>query len=217
MNEEKAIRLFIADDHPLLRVGLRLSLNERKDVKLIGEAPDGFSAVEKIQADPPDVALIDVDMPNLSGIGVIRILRKSLSRIKIIVLSTYSDESYIQEAMEAGADGYVLKNVGFDDLVEIIKAFHAGNPKLSPYLVNLTTCYAGHENKDEKTQGTSLTVREKEVLQLVTAGKGNKEIAHMLFISPETVKSHVRNIFEKLKVKNRVEAAMIARKNKLRV
>ena len=215
MNEDRAIRLFVADDHPLLRVGLRLSLNERKDVKLIGEASDGFSAVEKMQADPPDVSLIDVDMPRLSGIGAIRILRKSLPQMKIIVLSTYNDENYIREAMEAGADGYVLKNVGFDELVEIVKTFYAGDPKSSPYLVNLTSGYAGHEKKDGKTQGPFLSIREKEVLQLITEGKGNKEIANMLYISTETVKSHVRNIFEKLKVKNRVEAAMIARKNKL--
>ena len=217
MNEERAVRLFIADDHPLLRVGLRLSLSERKDVKLIGEASDGFSAVEKIRANPPDVSLVDVDMPNLSGIGVIRILRKSLPRMKIIVFSSYDSENYIREAMEAGADGYVLKNVGLDELVEIIKAFHDGNPKLSPYLLNLTSGYAGYEKKDGKTQGPILTTREKEVLQFITEGKGNKEIANVLFISTETVKSHVRNIFEKLGVNNRVKAAMIARNNKLLV
>ena len=139
MSEDRAIRLFLADDHPLLRAGLRLSLSPIKDVKLIGEASDGFSAVEKIQADPPDVSLIDVDMPGLSGIGAIRILRKSFPDMKIIVLSTYNDENYIQEAMEAGADGYVLKSVGLDELVEIVKAFYAGSPKLSPYLVNLTS------------------------------------------------------------------------------
>lgn len=217
MNEERAVRLFIADDHPLLRVGLRLSLSERKDVKLIGEASDGFSAVEKIQANPPDVCLVDVDMPNLSGIGVIRILRKSLPQMKIIVFSSYDAENYIREAMEAGADGYVLKNVGLDELVEIVKAFHDGNPKLSPYLLNLTSGYADYEKKDGKTQGPILTTREKEVLQFITEGKGNKEIANALFISTETVKSHVRNIFEKLGVKNRVNAAMLARKNKLLV
>ena len=215
MSEDRAIRLFLADDHPLLRAGLRLSLSPIKDVKLIGEASDGFSAVEKIQADPPDVSLIDVDMPGLSGIGAIRILRKSFPDMKIIVLSTYNDENYIQEAMEAGADGYVLKSVGLDELVEIVKAFYAGSPKLSPYLVNLTSASAGHEKTVGKAQGPCLTMREKEVLQLIAEGKRNKEIAGMLFISTETVRCHVKHIFEKLKVKNRVEAAMIARKKKL--
>ena len=123
MNENNTIRIFLADDHPLLRTGLRLSLDQQEGVELIGEAEDGFSAVEKIQANPPDVSLIDVDMPGLSGIEAIRVLRKSLPQMKIIVLSTYSDDTYIRESMEAGADGYVLKCVGINELVKIIKSF----------------------------------------------------------------------------------------------
>lgn len=217
MNENSTIRIFLADDHPLLRTGLRLSLDQKEDIELIGEAEDGYSAVKKIQANPPDVSLIDVDMPGLSGIGAIRVLRKSLPHMKIIVLSTYNDDNYIRESMEAGADGYVLKCVGIDELVKIIKSFWSGKPELSPYLVNLTRGYVTGEKKGRKESGPGLTAREIEILQFITEGKGNKDIAAALFISVETVKSHVKHIYKKLNVKNRVDAARVALKEKLLV
>lgn len=210
MHENTAIRVFLADDHPLLRTGLRLSLDQQKDIEFIGEAEDGFSAVEKIKADPPDVSLIDVDMPGLSGIGVIRLLRKSFPHMKLLVLSTYNDDHYIQSAMEAGADGYVLKCVGIDELTRIIKSYWTGKPEISPYLVNLTAAHVTSVKSATSREVADLTIREKEVLTAIAAGKGNKEIAGMLYISLETVKSHVKHIFKKFKVKNRVEAARIA-------
>jgi len=186
-----------------------------EDIELIGEAEDGYSAIKKIQANPPDVSLIDVDMPGLSGIGVIRILRKSLPQMKCIVLSTYNDENYIQKAMAAGADGYILKCVGIDELVRIIKSIWLEKPILSPYLVNLTRGYTDSDQEGLKGPKAYLTQREKEVLQLIAEGKGNKEISDLLCISIETVKSHVKNIFKKLEVKNRVEASTEARKRRL--
>jgi DNA-binding NarL/FixJ family response regulator len=206
MGINKAIRVFLADDHPLLRIGLRLSFEQRDDIELIGEADEGFSAVEKIQATHPEVSLIDIDMPGLSGIGVIRLLRKSNSQMIILVLSSFNDETYIQEAMAAGADGYVLKCIGVNELGQIIKSFYAGKPMLSPYLVNLTVDSSPRANE----QNLRLSFREQEVLKAVAGGKGNKEISDVLFISPETVKSHIKKIFKKLNVKNRVEAAKFA-------
>ena len=206
MGINKAIRVFLADDHPLLRIGLRLSFEQRDDIELIGEADEGFSAVEKIQATHPEVSLIDIDMPGLSGIGVIRLLRKSNSQMIILVLSSFNDETYIQEAMAAGADGYVLKCIGVNELGQIIKSFYAGKPMLSPYLVNLTVDSSPRSNE----QNLRLSFREQEVLKAVAGGKGNKEISDVLFISPETVKSHIKKIFKKLNVKNRVEAAKFA-------
>jgi DNA-binding NarL/FixJ family response regulator len=206
MGINKAIRVFLADDHPLLRIGLRLSFEQRDDIELIGEADEGFSAVEKIQATHPEVSLIDIDMPGLSGIGVIRLLRKSNSQMIILVLSSYNDETYIQDAMAAGADGYVLKCIGVNELAEIIKSFYAGKPMLSPYLVNLTVDSSPRVNE----QNLRLSFREREVLKAIAGGKGNKEISDVLFISPETVKSHIKKIFKKLNVKNRVEAAKFA-------
>lgn len=215
MQQRTPITVFLADDHPLLRTGLRLSLDPVPDIELIGEAEDGFTAVEKIKARQPDVSLIDVDMPGLSGIDAIRLLRKSCPDMKLLVLSTYHDDHYIQAAMDAGADGYVLKCVAIEELVEIIKSFCSGEPKLSPYLVNLTRDINTAGKSAEYCQIDALSIREKQVLDCIADGKGNKEIAGMLYISTETVKSHVKNIFKKLKVKNRIEAVRTARKNKL--
>jgi DNA-binding NarL/FixJ family response regulator len=209
MNDQKPIKIFLADDHPLLRLGLRISLAQEKGFELIGEAADGFDAVEKIQAYPPDVSIIDMDMPGLSGIDIIRILRKSYSQMKIVVLSTYKDENYIQGAMKAGANGYVLKCVCFKELVKIIRAFHEGKKRVSPYLVNLTLC-GGDEQGEVKAVSFKLTQREKEILKYIYNGKRNKEISDNLNISIETVKSHVKSVYWKLNVKNRVEASRMA-------
>ena len=204
------MRIFLADDHPLLRTGLRLSLSQHNDIEISGEASDGFTAVEKIQADPPDLSLIDVDMPGISGIGAIRILRESIPLMKILVLSSYNDEKYIRDAMRAGANGYVLKSVSTSELVRIIRCFCQGQSIISPYLVNLTLDL---KEKDESatTAEVELTEREREILKWITDGKSNKEISDSLFVSVETVKSHVKNLYKKLNVKNRVEAAMKGR------
>jgi DNA-binding NarL/FixJ family response regulator len=204
------VRIFLADDHPLLRTGLRLSLIRHNDIEISGEASDGFTAVDKIQADPPDLSLIDVDMPGISGIGAIRILRESIPIMKILVLSSYNDEKYIRDAMRAGADGYVLKSVSTSELVRIIRCFCQGQSIISPYLVNLTLDL---KEKDESASTTrvELTEREREILKCITDGKSNKEISDRLFVSVETVKSHVKNLYKKLNVKNRVEAAMKGR------
>ncbi len=204
------MRIFLADDHPLLRSGLRLSLTQYNDIEISGEASDGFSAVDKIQADPPDLALIDVDMPGITGIGAIRILRESISDMKILVLSSYNDDKFIRDAMRAGADGYVLKSVSTSELVRIIRCFCKGHSIISPYLVNLTLDLKEKDEPDSST-GIDLTEREKEILKCITDGKSNKEISDALFVSVETVKSHVKNLYKKLNVKNRVEAAIKGR------
>lgn len=127
--------VFIADDHPLIRFGLRLSLEDVGGIRVIGEAIDGYNAIERILENPPDVALVDVDMPGLSGTGAIRVLRKALPKLRIIVLSTYHSDEYIRETMDAGADGYVLKNVTVDELAGIIKSYAENTPLVSPYLI----------------------------------------------------------------------------------
>jgi len=215
MTDNMTIRVFLADDHPLMRVGLRLSLEHIEGIEIIGEASDGYSAVSKIQNDPPDVAMLDYDMPGLSGVGAIRVLRKSYPSMTILVLSSYSDDNYISQAMQAGANGYVLKGIGSDDLAQLIKSFYSGASVMSPYLVNLT---AGHDDRQTLTDGNDpplLTRREKEVLQYIVEGKSSKGISTQLFVSPETVKSHLKNIYRKLEVKNRVEAAMVATQKNL--
>jgi len=209
------LRVFLVDDHPLFRMGLRIAMEQQADIELTGEASDGFSAVEKINATPPDVLLIDMDMPGISGIRVIRTIHKSFPGMKILVLSTYDDENYIHGAMQAGADGYVLKCVEVAELVRIIKSVCEGVPTASPYLVNLPL-ESGSVEKTGAEAGELeehlLTHREKQILQAIIQGQSNKEISNTLFISVETVKSHIKSIYGKLQVKNRVEAATITMK-----
>jgi len=209
------LRVFLADDHPLLRMAVRISLSQEKDILVVGEASDGYTAVEKIQECVPDVVVIDVEMPGLSGIRAIRLLRKTLSEMKILVLSTYNREEYVREAIQAGADGYVLKRVGIDELVRVIRAFGSGERVVSPYLINLAMGYDPAGAPPEEPEGPLLTAREKEVLQAIAEGKQNKEISRGLCISTETVKSHVKNIYGKLNVKNRAEAVKLAVKMNL--
>ena len=214
------MNIFLADDHPLFRIGLRIALDQEDGLKVIGEASDGFSAVEKIQSNPPDLSLIDVDMPGISGIRAIRILRKAIPEMKILVLSTYDDEKYINEAMLAGADGYLLKCVDVTQLVKIIWSLFEGKQIVSPFLVNLAvrgdTCDgAVGDAAEQPVEPITLTQREKDILKAIIDGRSNKEISDALFISIETVKSHVKSIYQKLQVRNRVEATLIAMKRKL--
>ena len=213
MYEGKMSKVFIADDHPLFRCGLRLSLNQKENIEVVGEAENGFKAVEKILSGHPDIALIDVDMPGLSGIGAIRILRKEIPALKILVLSAHDDDHYVRDSMSAGADGYVLKSIDVDTLIQIIELFCKGEPVFSPYLLNLSVDYAIAGKTD--SLDSPLTAREKEVLKYLVEGKGNKIIAGSLFISCETVKSHIKNIFRKLDVINRVEAVRVTTEKKL--
>ncbi len=209
------MKVFLADDHPLFRMGLRIALEQEADLELTGEASDGFSAVDKIRADPPDVALIDVDMPGMSGIRVIRVLRKAYPTMKILVLSTYDDETYIYGAMQAGADGYVLKCVEVAELVRIIKSFREGQQVVSPYLVNLSVAAEAAEGASEELRTEdepTLTQREQEILRFLIQGESNKEISQHLYVSVETVKSHIKSIYHKLQVKNRVEAVTVSMK-----
>lgn len=209
------MRVFLADDHPLFRIGLRIALDREEDIELVGEASDGFSAVEKIQADPPDVSLIDVDMPGISGIRVIRMLRKAFPEMRLLVLSTYDDKNYIHDAMQAGADGYVLKCVEVAELVRIIKSVCDGRQTVSPYLVNLSLdSKPGEDAPGEapEEEDLVLTHRETEILRAIILGQSNKEISNAFCISVETVKSHIKSIYQKLQVRNRVEATTVAMK-----
>ena len=215
MNECKTSKVFIADDHPLFRVGLKLSLNQKRNIEVVGEAENGFYAVERILKDHPDIVLMDVDMPGLSGIGAIPMLRKALPDLKIVVISAFDDDHYVRDSMRAGADGYVLKSIDVDALVQIIESFCTGKPVISPYLLNLLMDNAGRAEADSTDQNFALTVREKEVLRYLIEGKGNKEIAGALSISPETIKSHIKNIYRKLNVTNRVEAMNVVTEQNL--
>lgn len=205
------VRVFLVDDHPLLRTGLRFTLEEMDGLDLIGEAADGFEGVEKILENPPDIALIDIDLPGISGITVIEMLRNKQRQMKIIALSSYSEKGYVSGAMEAGADGYILKAISITGLVDFLRAFARGEHPVSPYLLDLAVA---RETEEEKCP-VRITAREQQILRLIAAGKSNKRISEEIFLSIETVKTHIKKIFRKLEVRSRMEAVVAAREQKI--
>jgi DNA-binding NarL/FixJ family response regulator len=195
-------------------MGLSLAFQAKDNIRVVGEADNGFDAIEKIKALMPDVALLDIDMPGLSGTAAIRVLRKIYPDMKILALSTYNDENYIREAMSAGANGYIMKTVDIDNLVEIITCFNEGKEIVSPYLLNLgiSPQQSGTENDDNDF---CLSKREKQILKCLAEGKDNKHISTSLYLSIETVKTHMKSIFRKMGVKSRLDAVMKAKNHKL--
>lgn len=211
MNETHPISVFIADDHPILRIGLKLYLESKPHIRIVGEADNGFDAVNAITKSPPDVVLMDIDMPGLSGIEAIRVLRKTLPDLKIIVLSTYSKKEYVQEAMLEGASGYVAKNTKTDELIKIIEDFAKGRECNSPYLLNQAVKWQKVKDESSDEFEHCLTKTEIRVLKNIAQGKTNSEIAEINFVSIETIKTHVQRVFKKLGVGNRMEAVALAR------
>ena len=214
MDRKKTVNIFLADDHPLLRMGLTLAFNAKENIRVVGEADNGFEAIDKIKQLVPDVVLMDIDMPGLSGTAAIRVLRKIFPDMKILALSTYNDKNYIMESMNAGANGYILKTVDIDNLARIIVAFDDGEEIISPYLLDL-----GIELEypdDKKTDDAySLTKRERQIIKCLGEGKINKEISESLYLSVETVKTHMKNIFRKMDAKSRLDAVMKAKRHKM--
>jgi DNA-binding NarL/FixJ family response regulator len=214
MDSAKPVKVFIADDHPLLRMGLSLAFNAKDNIEVVGEADNGFDAIEKIKQVIPDVALFDIDMPGLSGSAAIRVLRKIFPEMKILVLSTYNDENYIKEAMGAGANGYLLKTIDIDNLVKIITSFNAGEEIISPYLLDLGIDIHAKSEEDDN-HDFCLTKRERQILKCLGEGKDNKEISTCLYLSIETVKTHLKSMFRKMDAKSRLDAVMKAKHNRL--
>ncbi len=215
MNHPHPIKVFIADDHPILRIGLSMYLESKPHIQIIGEADNGFDAVNAINEQVPDVVLMDVDMPGLSGIEAIRVIRKTLPDLKIIVLSTYTKKEYVQEAMLEGANGYVAKNTKIDELIKIIEDLSAGRACHSPYLLNLAVNWRSTQGTTSESPTHGLTKTEMKVLKNIAEGKTNSEIAEINFVSIETIKTHVQRIFRKLEVNNRMEAVAVAREQKI--
>lgn len=214
MEKVQPVKIFLADDHPLLRMGLSLAFQQKDNIEVIGESDNGFDAIEKIKVLMPDVALLDIDMPGLSGTAAIRVLKKLYPDMKILVLSTYNDENYIREAMSAGANGYIMKTVDIDNLVEIITCVNDGREIVSPYLLD-----QGIELKQKETDKVDdefgLTKRERQILECLAEGKDNKQISANLFLSIETVKTHMKSIFRKMNAKSRLDAVMKAKSHHL--
>jgi two-component system NarL family response regulator len=195
------IRVLIADDHVTVREGLVAMIGRQPDMKVVGEAANGREAVDLWRRHRPDVALLDLRMPMLEGVGAIDEIRRQDTAARVIVLTTFDTDADISNAIKAGAKGYLLKDAQREELLESIRKVHAGETCIPPSLV--AKLAAGLANE-------ALTGRELEVLALLARGKSNKEIGVNLYISETTVKSHLRSIFTKLNVLSRTEAITTA-------
>ncbi len=211
---DNPIRVLIADDHALFRRGLRTVLELDGDIVVVDEADDGMAAVERAEATVPDVVLMDVRMPRCGGIEACQAIRERVPSARIVMLTMSDEESDLFEAVRAGANGYVLKDVPGDQIAAGIRAVQSGDSLISPSMASkLLAEFALMHRRDVAAAAghlPKLTEREIEVLGLVARGLGNREIGRELFISENTVKNHVRNILEKLQLHTRMEAAMYA-------
>jgi len=199
----KPIRVLSVDDHPLLREGIAALVNAETDMKLVAEASNGQEAVEQFRLHRPDVTLMDLQMPGFNGIEAIIDIHNEFPSARIIVLTTYTGDVQVLRALRAGAQGYILKGYVHRELLETIRAVHAGKKRIPPEVAAELADHATDDN---------LTSREIDVLRLIASGNANKVIADQLAITEETVKSHVTNILSKLGANDRTHAVTIALK-----
>ena len=208
------IRVLVADDHVLYRRGLEMVLGQEPDIAIVGEAGDGVEAIARTEELLPDVILMDVRMPRRSGIEACSAIKELAPSTKIIMLTISDEENDLYEAVRAGANGYLIKDVPGEEIVSGLRAVYAGQSLISPSMASklLSEFALMIKRQDERPTAPAprLTERELEVLKLVARGMANKDIARQLFISENTVKNHVRNILEKLQLHSRMEAAMYA-------
>lgn len=203
MSDCGTIRILAVDDHPVFRQGIAGLIEGQPNMTLVGEASDGREAIQQFRAKQPDVTLMDLQMPDMSGVEAIIAIRNEFPQARIIVLTTYSGDVQVLRALKAGAQGYLLKNLLHKELLETIHAVYAGKKVLSPE--------ASHEVANHISDD-SLTPAEVAVLRLIAAGNANKQIADQLSVTEETVKGRVKNILAKLGANDRTHAAMIGLK-----
>ena len=205
------IRLLVADDHPAYRRGLELMLTAAPDIEIVGEADTGARAVELAASLSPDVILMDLRMPDLDGIEATRRLTQSGSTAAVVVLTMFEDDDSVFAAMRAGAMGYLLKGAEQEEIERAIRAAAAGEAIFGPRIAQRVVAHFASGTGSTAAAFPALTDREREVLEMVAAGKGNATIAHELMISLKTVRNHVSNIFTKLQVSERSQAIVKAR------
>ncbi len=208
------IRVLIADDHAILRKGIRALLSTEPDIELVGEAGNGVEALAQAEALQPDVILMDLVMPEMDGIEATRQVTATQQGVRVLVLTSFAADDKVFPAIKAGALGYILKDTGPDDLVQAIRQVHRGEPTLEPEIARKVLFELAQPPKQPPTPDP-LTAREMDVLRLLAQGKTNREIAEDLVLAELTVRSHVSNILGKLHLANRTQAALYALKEGL--
>lgn len=205
------IRVVLAEDHTLVRVGTRRILEQYPDLIVVGEAEDGQQALELITSLKPDVAILDIRMPKLNGIAVVRRMKESSPNTKALMLTAYDDDDYILALMEVGAWGYLLKTTQVSELVESVRRVHRGEPVLDPAVAaKVAHLWAHHRIAAGDDFTTQLSPREREVLEHAAKGLRNKDIAAILYMSIRTVEGHLSSIYSKLHVSSRTQAVLYA-------
>ena len=200
MNESKRIRLLTVDDHPLLREGLAAIINNQADMTVVAQAASGKDAIDQFRKHHPDVTMMDLRLPDMSGIDALAAIRAEFPDARIIMLTTFEGDVEIKRALEAGARGYLLKSMPPKELLDVIRQVQAGRKRIPPQLA----AQLAEHMSDE-----SLTEREVQVLGQIAGGNRNRDIAERLFISEETVKVHIKHIMEKLGATDRTQAVAI--------
>ena len=227
LGERKAaVRVLVVDDQQLVRAGISSLLSIQEGIEVVGTAADGQEAIEQATALSPDVILMDVRMPVMDGVAATAQIRRQLANCKVLMLTTFDEEEYIIKALLAGASGYLLKDMPAEDLAQAIRLTHAGVSQLDPSVagklvnaINRSQAAAVHPPEqvapEDSASIENLTEREIEVLRLIARGATNREIAERLFISEGTVKSHVSNILNQLRLRDRTQAAIYAHEHHL--
>jgi DNA-binding NarL/FixJ family response regulator len=207
-SSKKNIRVLLADDHAIVRAGIRQFLERTGNIQVIAEADNGEMAEEMIRLDPPDVAVLDIRMPKDSGIDVTRWVRANFPQVGVLILTAYDDDPYVMAVLQAGANGYVMKTATPGEIVEAVRDVYAGKSVLDPVVTQKLLAHISHPG--ETLQVEQLTDRELEVLSLAARGYTNKAIGMQLGISDRTVQGHLAHIFNKLQAASRTEAEMRA-------
>ena len=209
-----SIKVLIADDHSLVRQGLRRYLDMAKDIDVVGEAANGEEAIAMVEKEQPDIVLLDIRMPGVDGLEAARMIRERFPNVGAIMLTAYDDRQFVVEAVRAGARGYVLKARDAEHLIQTVRLVAGGNMVIDPQLV-VALAEELSQAKERDRKAETLTAREIEVLQLLAFGHTNRDIAEKLFISPDTVKTHLEHIFEKLGASDRTAAVAEALRRRL--
>lgn len=209
-----SVKVMIADDHSMIREGLKQLLELEGDFEVVAEACDGLECIDKLASVIPDILLLDINMPNMNGLEVLQKLKEKKIKVKVLVLTVHNEVEYLLKAVDIGVNGYLLKDSESTELKKAILAVVSGEDYIQPSLIPVLNSKMIDRNKDN-VKIESLTRREMDVLKLLAVGMYNKEVAEQLDISERTVKNHVSNIFKKINVTDRTQAAVFAIRNNL--